>query len=133
MNDFRIIACAIGLSLGVAAAPTSFAQTRNPADPSSPGALVLPQDREHKATGKQRSDEQKMRDRNDRESMGNPRGTGDATRANPQRACDPQLRVQTFLFAWCELGGIGACCLAANARRCIQPSNSVFPTRMART
>jgi len=85
MNDFRILAWAVALGFAAAAAPASFAQTRtNPADPNSPGAVVMPQDRE-KGLGKQPSDEQRMRERNYREP--NPAGAAgqDPTRAKPSQ------------------------------------------------
>ena len=84
MKDFRTTAIAVLLGLGVGAS-TTFAQTRAaPADPNSPGAVVIPdnaKDYRDRGTNK-RSDDQDMRERYRDGARGMP-GTKDSTREDP--------------------------------------------------
>jgi len=85
MKDFRTIAIAAALGLGIVSAP-SFAQNRTPpADPNSPGAVVIPDNakgyRDRDKSG-QKSD-QNMRDRDYRDGAAGRPGTKDPAREDP--------------------------------------------------
>ena len=85
MKDFRTIAIAAALGLGVASAP-SFAQNRTPpADPNSPGAVVIPENaKDYRERGKPgQTSDQDLRDRDYRDGAAGRPGTKDSTREDP--------------------------------------------------
>jgi hypothetical protein len=98
MKNFRTLALAISLGCGLAGAPVAFAQTQTgPADPNSPGAVVIPdktKDYRDRSGTKQKSDQQDMRDRGEREGAAGPAGTRDSTRDDPGKESPAAPRPQ---------------------------------------